>query len=52
MDPAEETELLLQISALEGQHEADEAEGVERKADEAVVGRETSQLGIREDNML
>jgi hypothetical protein len=52
MDPAEQSELLLQVATFKRQYKANETNGVKRKANEAVVGRETGELGIREHDML
>lgn len=52
VDPAEQPELLLEITALERQDEADEAKGVEGETNESVVGRKHRQLRVREDDML
>ena len=52
MDPAEQTELLLEVATLERQHEANKADQVQREADETVVRRERRQLGVGEYHML
>ena len=52
MDPAEQTKLLLEVTTLEGQHEANEADQVQREADETVVRGERRQLRVGEHDML
>ena len=52
MYPAKQTELLLEIAALQRKHESNETDGIEREANEAMVCRKTRELCIREDNML
>lgn len=52
MDPAEQTELLLEVATLERQHEANKADQVQREADETVVRCEGRQLCIGEHDML
>lgn len=52
MDPAEQAELLLQVSTLERQDETDEANQVQRETDESVIRGEGRQLSVGENNML
>lgn len=52
MDPAKETELLLQIPLLERHNKPDKANGVEREADDAMVGSKRHQLRVCEHDML
>ena len=52
MHPAEQTKLLLEVPTLERQHKANEADQVQREADETVVCRERRQLGVGEHHML
>lgn len=52
VDPAEETELLLEVALFQGHDEAHEADGVEGEADDAVVGGEEMELGVSEDDVL
>lgn len=52
MDPAEQTKLLLEVTTLERQHKAHEANQVQRETDETVVRRERRKLCIREHDML
>ena len=52
VDPAEEPELLLEVSAFERHDETDEADSVERETDHPVVRCEDGELCICEDNML
>ena len=52
MHPAEQTELLLEVSSLEGHDETDETERVQAETNHAMVGSEYRQLCIREYDML
>lgn len=52
MYPAEQAKLLLEVSALERQNETNETKGVQRETDESVVGGESCQLSVGEDDML
>ncbi len=52
MDPAEQPKLLLQVSTLQRQHEADKADEVQHEADETVVRRKWRQLRVGEYDVL
>jgi hypothetical protein len=50
--PAEETKLLLQVTTLERAYEAHKADTIEHEADETVLIRERSQVGIHKHDVL
>ena len=52
MYPAEQTELLLQVPALQRHDETHEAKRIEREADKAVAHGEPRQLSVRKHDML
>ena len=52
MYPAEEAELLLELTLLQRHNEANEAERVEHEAEHAMIGREGQKIRISEDDML
>ena len=52
MHPAEETKLLLEVSAFQREHKADETDQIQREADETVVRREWRELGVGKHDML
>jgi hypothetical protein len=52
VDPAEEPKLLLEVTLLERHDKAHEADCIERKTDNTMVGSERKQLPIGENNML
>ena len=52
MYPAEEAELLLELTLLQRHNEANEAERVEHEAEHAMIGREGQKIRVSEDDML
>jgi len=52
MNPAEETKLLFKISFLKRHNKAHEADRIERKTDNTMVGGERKQLPVSENDML
>lgn len=52
MDPTEKSELLLEITSLEGRHESNKTKRIQRKAKNSMVCGEQSQVCIRKYNML
>lgn len=52
MNPAEETELLLQVAFLQGHDKAHKSNNVQREADNTVICGKGQEVGVCKDNVL